>query len=90
MYLIEVTSHPLATADLHILDPRNPLPPQTTRRFVVAVAIGPACAVEAQRRRVLSGRNQKSADELLNPFNLLYFDQSIESSYPLEIQLVEC
>ena len=43
VYLIEVTSQPRATADLHILDPRNPFPPQTTRRFVVAVAIGDSC-----------------------------------------------
>ena len=37
-YLIEVTSHPLATAYLHILLPRKPLPPQTTS-FFVGVAI---------------------------------------------------
>lgn len=28
-YLIDVTSQPLATAYLHILEPRNPLPPHT-------------------------------------------------------------
>jgi hypothetical protein len=39
-YLIEVTSQPRATADLHIRDPKNPLPPQTTNRLVVGAAIG--------------------------------------------------
>lgn len=29
-HLIDVTSQPLATAYLHILEPRNPFPPQTT------------------------------------------------------------
>ena len=32
-HLIEVTSHPLATAYLQIRDPRKPLPPQTTSLF---------------------------------------------------------
>jgi len=32
-YLIDVTSQPLATADLHILEPRNPFPPQITILF---------------------------------------------------------
>jgi hypothetical protein len=41
-----VTSQPLATADLHILDPKKPFPPQTTSRFVDAVAIA-NCVVEA-------------------------------------------
>lgn len=36
-YLIDVTSQPLATADLHILEPKNPLPPQTTIRFAAAI-----------------------------------------------------
>lgn len=31
--LMDVTSHPLLTAALHIRDPRKPLPPQTTRRL---------------------------------------------------------
>lgn len=30
---MDVTSHPLLTAALHIRDPRKPLPPQTTRRL---------------------------------------------------------
>lgn len=38
-YLIEVTSQPLATADLQILDPRKPLPPATTSFFLTAWAI---------------------------------------------------
>ena len=53
-YLIEVTSQPRATADLHILDPRNPLPPQTTRRFVAAVAISEEVIIEALEERVSS------------------------------------
>jgi hypothetical protein len=36
-HLMDVTSQPLATADLHILDPKNPLPPQTTSFFVAAM-----------------------------------------------------
>lgn len=36
MYLIDVTSQPLATAYLQILDPRKPLPPQTTSFLVTA------------------------------------------------------
>jgi hypothetical protein len=35
-HLIDVTSHPLATAYLHILEPRNPFPPQTTSLFTAA------------------------------------------------------
>lgn len=38
-YLMEVTCHPLATADLHIREPRKPLPPATTSLFFVACAI---------------------------------------------------
>ena len=38
-YLIDVTSHPLFTAALHILDPRKPLPPQTTS-FLEADILG--------------------------------------------------
>ena len=34
LYLMDVTSQPLATADLHIRDPRKPLPPATTTRFL--------------------------------------------------------
>lgn len=30
VYLIEVTSQPRATANLHMREPRKPLPPQTT------------------------------------------------------------
>jgi hypothetical protein len=41
-YLIEVTSHPLATADLQIREPRKPLPPATTRRFLTLDAISGA------------------------------------------------
>ena len=44
-YLIDVTSHPLATADLQILEPRNPLPPQTIIFFALAVAILPFLSV---------------------------------------------
>lgn len=36
VYLIEVTSQPLATADLQMRDPRNPLPPATTIFFLAA------------------------------------------------------
>ena len=36
--LTEVTSQPLATADLHIREPRNPLPPQTTNFLAVAMS----------------------------------------------------
>ena len=36
IYLIEVTYQPRATADLHIRDPRNPLPPATTSFFFAA------------------------------------------------------
>jgi hypothetical protein len=36
---MEVTSHPLATAFLHILEPRKPFPPATTKRFFTACAI---------------------------------------------------
>lgn len=43
-YDIEVTSQPRATAYLHILEPRKPLPPQTTS-FLVAVAIVLFCRV---------------------------------------------
>jgi hypothetical protein len=32
-YLIEVTSQPLATADLQMREPRNPFPPATTMLF---------------------------------------------------------
>jgi len=36
-YLIDVTSHPRSTADLHILDPRKPFPPQTTILLTAAI-----------------------------------------------------
>jgi hypothetical protein len=42
MNLIDVTSHPLATADLQIRDPRKPLPPATTSRFLTPDAIAGA------------------------------------------------
>ncbi|MBA7492629.1 hypothetical protein ES702_03179 [subsurface metagenome] len=45
-HLIETTSHPLATAYLHILDPRKPFPP-ATRIFFFAVAEAVAPAAEA-------------------------------------------
>lgn len=35
--LIDVTSQPLATADLHIREPRKPLPPHTTIFLAVAM-----------------------------------------------------
>lgn len=35
--LIEVTSHPRATADLQIREPKKPLPPATTIFFFAAV-----------------------------------------------------
>ena len=35
-YLSETTSHPLATAYLHILEPRKPFPPATTTFFLAA------------------------------------------------------
>jgi hypothetical protein len=35
--LIEVTSQPLATADLHIREPKNPFPPQTTIFLAAAI-----------------------------------------------------
>jgi hypothetical protein len=35
-HLILVTSHPLATADLHMREPRNPVPPATTSFFLAA------------------------------------------------------
>jgi hypothetical protein len=35
-YLIEVTSQPLATAYLHIREPRKPFPPHTTSRLEAA------------------------------------------------------
>jgi hypothetical protein len=35
-YLMDVTSHPLATADLHIRDPKNPFPPATTSFLLTA------------------------------------------------------
>lgn len=35
---MDVTSHPLATAYLHILEPRNPLPPHTMI-FLAAAAL---------------------------------------------------
>lgn len=35
-YLMDVTSQPLATAYLQILDPRKPLPPHTTSFFATA------------------------------------------------------
>lgn len=34
-----MTSHPRATAYLHTLEPRKPLPPQTTRRFEAAMKL---------------------------------------------------
>lgn len=44
--LIEVTSHPRATADLQILDPRKPLPPATTSFCLAAVVdIAPTVAL---------------------------------------------
>ena len=39
VYLIETTSHPRAMADLHIRDPKKPVPPATTSRFLAACAI---------------------------------------------------
>lgn len=36
---MEVTSHPLAAADLHIREPRKPFPPATTSLFFVACAM---------------------------------------------------
>ena len=36
MYLIDVTSHSRATAALHILLPKKPLPPHTTNFFFAA------------------------------------------------------
>lgn len=35
--LILVTSHPLATADLQILEPKNPFPPHTTNLLVADI-----------------------------------------------------
>jgi len=35
-YLNETTSHPLATAYLHILEPKKPFPPATTIFFLAA------------------------------------------------------
>lgn len=35
-YLIDVTSHPRATADLQMREPRKPLPPATTSFFLAA------------------------------------------------------
>lgn len=40
---MEVTSHPLATADLQIREPRNPLPPATTTFFLTVEAIIEKC-----------------------------------------------
>jgi len=37
MYLMDVTSQPLTTAYLHILEPRKPFPPHTTSLFVDAM-----------------------------------------------------
>ena len=39
IYLIDVTSQPLATANLQILEPRKPFPPQTTIFFAMAFDI---------------------------------------------------
>jgi len=36
---MDVTSQPRATADLHIRDPKKPLPPQTTSLFAGVVVI---------------------------------------------------
>jgi hypothetical protein len=36
-HLIDVTPHPLSTADLHILDPKKPFPPQTTILLTAAI-----------------------------------------------------
>ena len=44
-YLTLVTSHPRATADLHIRDPRKPLPPATTIRFFAACAMSEAAVI---------------------------------------------
>jgi hypothetical protein len=49
VYLIEVTSQPLETADLHILEPRNPLPPQTT--IFLAADMEPASEINPSRGR---------------------------------------
>jgi hypothetical protein len=38
-YLIDVTSQPLATADLQMRDPRNPFPPATTMLFLTLLDI---------------------------------------------------
>jgi len=40
-YLTEVTSQLRATAARHILDPRKPLPPKTTMRFVADIVYFP-------------------------------------------------
>jgi hypothetical protein len=37
--LIDVTSHPLDMADLHILEPKNPFPPQTTSLLATGAAM---------------------------------------------------
>lgn len=42
IYLIEVTSHPLSTPYLHILDPKNPLPPHTMS-FLADMLSEPSC-----------------------------------------------
>jgi hypothetical protein len=44
-YLIDVTSQPLETAALHILDPKKPLPPQTTIFLTAAMSLlcSPGC-----------------------------------------------
>lgn len=50
-YLIDTTSHPLATALLHILEPRKPLPPATSN-FFFAVA---EAVVEAADAAIVVG-----------------------------------
>ena len=38
-HLMDVTSHPRDTAALHTLDPRKPLPPQTTSLLAVDIFV---------------------------------------------------
>lgn len=59
MYLIEVTSQPLETAYLHILEPRKPLPPQTIIFFaaVLEAILGLCvCVCEVGESLVGTGR----------------------------------
>lgn len=47
-YLIETTSQSLATAALHILLPRKPLPPHTTSFFFAACAATPDMSCDSR------------------------------------------